>query len=160
MVLDYSVGLFRPLTQLERRHVTSAPSENVTATQQLWPADGDAAAGDLSRAITCHVDGGESIRLTCVLVLFIISWLSPHTGAQRSALLASQPVNKPGRLLLKESLLTVVNNGARQAAGASASSLTCTARELGFRGAPIEAVQCTAHESGATDSCSIKPRDF
>lgn len=33
-------------------------------------ADGDAAVRDLSRAFVCHVDGGESSRLTSVPVHF------------------------------------------------------------------------------------------
>lgn len=140
---DNSVSPIRLLPQLERsrerRRVTCAASENVTVTRQRW----------LPWWWRCSK--WTSAELSCVTLTEVkaASWPPSlrtssfqrfrHTEVHKhSALLASRPVNKPGRDLSNESLLTVVNSGARQAVGGGVSSLTRTARALGFRGSPIE----------------------
>lgn len=71
MVSDNSVGPIQLLPQLERRHVTSAASENVTATQQRWLPMVTLQQGTSAELSRVTLTGGERSRLTSVLVLFI-----------------------------------------------------------------------------------------
>lgn len=72
MVSDSLVGPTRLLPQLELSWVPchKHSSRNCHSDTTARAADGDAAVGDLSRAIPCHADGGESSRLTSVPVHF------------------------------------------------------------------------------------------